>query len=747
MHPLKYPIQTGVLHFRVTMILMAATALNLLSCQSAHHDLHPASPMAVSPDQSSTLPDKNDLLSFVTANTNWYQKTQTLSNGIISISKRLMISNETGDMAGFTGNAFISSKTLYPTFINPLSTTPSWVTNGGQSDLFANKMESAGDVNGDGYDDVIISAYIRGQNAEQFEGSAQVHLGGPGGLQTATSWYLEGNDYLMSFGSSVSSAGDVNGDGFDDVIVGAYGGGANYIYRGKAMLYYGSSAGLSTTPAWTAISQQDRGYYGWSVASADVNNDGYSDVLIGAPQYDSVGANTGKVEAYYGSASGLPNLPNWKAKSNNGGSLFGYSLSSAGDVNGDGYGDVIIGAHLHDNPALGYNTAGKIFVYHGSATGLEAAPAREIIGTIESQGIGYKVSGAGDVNGDGYSDVLVGVFQYSNGQNNEGAVYLYHGSATGVRPTPARVIEGNEAEALFGWSFAAAGDINSDGFDDVIIGAPKATQGFPSAGKAFIYFGKAAGLQTTPAWTTFGTQNSHQFGNSVAAAGDVNGDGSPDILVGAYLTNVLAGVQRGYAYLFTGGSITLPLKLNSFSYTCSGNNPRLGWQTDQEHNVQSFIIQQSSDGANWNNIGNVTARGNTSHSTDYQFIIPAATTPSQYRLRMVDMDGSFTYSSILVVKNACTDKTFTWNISPNPVSPGKAVQISFTNYPYGSSPVQMALTNSQGQSQALGTVQIPAATTLFVTDAGLPAGLAAGIYTVTLRNTHFKESKRILIRK
>src|SRR5207249_180283 len=140
------------------------------------------------------------------------------------------------------------------------------------------------------------------------------------------------------------------------------------------------------------------------------------------------------------------------------------------------------------------------------------------------------VATAGDVNGDGYSDVIVGAPLYDNGQTDEGRVFVFLGSASGLATSAAWTAESNQASAQFGASVAAAGDVNGDGFGDVMIGAPFFDNGQADEGRVFLYLGSASGLATSPAWTAESNQANAQFGTSVATAGDVNGDGRADVI-------------------------------------------------------------------------------------------------------------------------------------------------------------------------------------------------------------------------
>ncbi len=132
---------------------------------------------------------------------------------------------------------------------------------------------------------------------------------------------------------------------------------------------------------------------------------------------------------------------------NQAGALFGYSVASAGDVNGDGYSDVIVGACFYDN---GQTDEGAAFIYHGSSSGLSTTAASQLEENQASARFGTSVASAGDVNGDGYSDVIVGAYLYDNGQSDEGAAFIYHGSSSGLSTTAASQLEENQASAYFG---------------------------------------------------------------------------------------------------------------------------------------------------------------------------------------------------------------------------------------------------------------------------------------------------------
>ncbi|NTV46319.1 MAG: T9SS type A sorting domain-containing protein, partial [Chlorobiales bacterium] len=476
---------------------------------------------------------------------------------------------------------------------------------------FGWSVSTSGDVNGDGYSDVIVGAY--GSN------NAYVYHGSGSGVSTTANTTLSGSG---SFGWSVSTSGDVNGDGYSDVIVGAYGSNSTYVY-------YGSGSGVSAT-GYTVLSGS--GNFGYSVGTAgDVNGDGYSDVIVGAPYYDNGQIDEGASFVYYGgakdislsastivpggavdnqlgwkvgtagdvngdgysdvivstyfhnvvyvcygSASGVSTTPSWTAS---GIASFGWAAGTAGDVNGDGYSDIIIGEY----------EAGRAYVYYGSASGLLPTPSWTI--TAGSK-FGWGAGTAGDVNGDGYSDVIVGARDY----NSWGAALIYHGSPGGLSSTPATIIYGpaqtgytpdsdGEVTSWFGLPVGCAGDVNKDGFDDVFVGAERydhTASGPINEGAAYVYYGSQTGVQTTGYWMTHPTSLAYNYyGIGLGAAGDVNGDGYADLVVSAYRypnNSAGTGVKKGKLYLYLGSTLGLSQTPESWSPEGSaGSDDFLGY--------------------------------------------------------------------------------------------------------------------------------------------------------------------------
>ncbi len=436
------------------------------------------------------------------------------------------------------------------------------------------RVAAAGDVNGDGYGDVIASSHFYDGGTSD-EGAVFVYHGGAAGI--ADSDPISAATRLLSLqangelGHSVAGAGDVNGDGYADVIAGAQLYDAGQADEGAAFLFLGSASGIGDGDPSTAAAQLESNQVGanlgYSVAGAgDVNGDGYSDVIVGARYYDGPDVDEGAAFVFLGSASGIadgnPATAATRLESNQANAQFGVSVNGAGDVNGDGHADVIVSASYYDAPEF---DEGAAFVFLGSASGIPngnpATAATQLESNQASSVFGCSVASAGDVNGDGYGDVIVGAFQYAAGQTDEGGAFVFLGSASGVAnsniATAATRLQSDQATAEFGHSVAGM-DVNGDGYSDVIAGAFHYDAGQTDEGVAFVFLGSASGIAdgnpATAATQLESDQPNASLGKSVAGAGDVNGDGYADVIVGAWEYDAGGGIRHGAALVFLGSA-------------------------------------------------------------------------------------------------------------------------------------------------------------------------------------------------
>ena len=391
----------------------------------------------------------------------------------------------------------------YPLTIDPLLTTPSWTSS------FGSKVARAGDVDGDGFDDVIVASL----------GTAYVYQGTAQGVSQAPSW-------TSPFGGLIAGAGDVNGDGYDDVLSsGPY-------FGDKPNLYYGSPSGLATTPGWTPQDTPDQPQVQSIASAGDVNGDGYDDIIVGS----SNGFTNPAVRVYLGGAGSAATSPSWTITQADPYTALGYSVASAGDVNGDGFDEVLIGEPLYNvTEPVERLAVGRARLYSGSALGLDQEPSWVTERQVPFGWLGSAVASAGDLNADGYADVVVGGI---NGfrTTEPGIVQVYLGSSSGPGVVPALEVTGDGFLTHLGTSVAPAGDVNGDGFDDFLAGEPDYdhSETEESVGRTYVFKGKANGVEAGPTWQVQGEHPFQGIGISVASAGDVNGDGFGDVLVGSF---------------------------------------------------------------------------------------------------------------------------------------------------------------------------------------------------------------------
>lgn len=539
----------------------------------------------------------------------------------------------------------------YPVTIDPLNHAPAWTDSGNgllfpllndlaTPVLFGTSVSAAGDVNNDTYDDIIVGAPafvdIINVGAGTFNvatvGAAFVYFGSSGGTSATPSEVLQPTSQAGAlFGYSVSNAGDLNNDGFADIVVGAPGDhtdltiglGTVSVAVGRIYVYYGSVAFdgvVNTEPAVslnTSLTQADLGgllalvpsnpLYGFSVSTAgNVNGDNFADIVVGSPAFARLlplpVTFGGRVDIYHGSGSGISATPTNTITGDLAGGLFGFSVSTAGNVNNDAYSDIIAGAPA--SAGLIPASVGSAYIFHGSGTGITATTVSGANTTLSGTAglltqtlFGFSVSEAGDVNADGFGDVIIGepmaAEQLSGQLAAIGKAHIYYGSASGIQtggetqltsprsPGILGLIQGN---LLYGYSVSTAGDVNCDGKADVIVGEPGGTGislgsgllGLVStnslSGKAYIYYGRATtGPLNSPSWIfqeTGSLSVANLIGASVSNAGDVNNDGNDDFIIGApngtlnlagSLTNVVGSVidtvltnSIGSAYGFTG---------------------------------------------------------------------------------------------------------------------------------------------------------------------------------------------------
>jgi hypothetical protein len=414
-------------------------------------------------------------------------------------------------------------------------------------DQLGTSVELVGDLNGDGYSDIVVGVPGYDGAGGQNSGRAYLFYGGSGTPNAGVDFLWEGDDTSDSFGQAVNGAGDVNGDGYEDVIIGAPNAdNGSQSFAGKAYLYLGGSTGPSATPATVLTGLASGDAFGWSVSSAgDIDRDGFGDVIVGAP-FQTVKGVPGAGCAYvrYGTSTGLhPTRKATLCGSQEWGN-YGWSVAT-GDFNRDGFSDVAIGEPFSTYGGRAYT--GHVDVFLGRPVGISTSPVRSLYGTLANHYYGVSMSGAGDVNGDRYSDLIIGGYGYANGQADEGQIEVRYGHPSlGVNSVTR--IEGNVVGGAFGRSVDSAGDVNGDGRGDIIVGA----SGTGPGGTVFVYHGASGGVSSSPAWSASGGQTGEFFGDSVSSAGDMDGDGYSDVVVGSPSYDYSTSSGSGQVSFFAG---------------------------------------------------------------------------------------------------------------------------------------------------------------------------------------------------
>jgi FG-GAP repeat/Tryptophan-rich Synechocystis species C-terminal domain len=552
-------------------------------------------------------------------------------------------------------------------------------------DYSGRSLSSAGDINGDGIDDLIIGSTGADSNGYSNSGQSYVVFGSRSGFSASLnlSELNGGNGFKINgiaagdnSGRSLSSAGDINGDGIDDLIIGSTGADSNgYSNSGRSYVVFGSRNGFSAnlnlstlkgTNGFLISGITDDDNSGGSVSGAgDINGDGIDDLIIGADRANPHGSNSGQSYVVYGNAApeldlnGTNLIPGFKINGIAAYDYSGFSVSSAGDINGDGIGDLLIGARFADPNG---NDSGQSYVVFGRRSGfgvnlnlsdLNGTNGFKISGVGADDRSGGSVSSAGDINGDGIDDLIIGANRADPNGPDSGQSYVVFGKLSGfsanlnlatLNSTNGFKINGIAAGHRSGSSVSSAGDINGDGIDDLIIGAPYTDpNNLNSSGQSYVVFGSRSGFGTnlnlsnldgTNGFRINGIVAGDNSGTAVSSAGDINGDGIDDLLIGAPPADS-TGNNSGQSYVVFGSrstfgssinlsnlSITSGFKLNGITYDRSGSSVSsagdingdgiddliIGASNSSPHGIysgKSYVVFGSRSGFNFNTSLNI----------------------------------------------------------------------------------------------------------------------------------------------
>ncbi|MEH2324089.1 MAG: hypothetical protein V7K32_11035 [Nostoc sp.] len=557
--------------------------------------------------------------------------------------------------------------------LSNLNGTNGFAINGINPDDRSGKVTSAGDINGDGLEDLIIGADGADPNGDS---SGQTYVVFGSKKSFAAQFYLSTLNGTSGFAinginagdlsGNVSSAGDINGDGIDDLIIGADGASPNGITSGQSYVVFGSKKSfaaqfnlstLNGTSGFAINGINPNDSLGTSVSSAgDINGDGIDDLIIGASFASPNGSSSGQSYVVFGSKKSFAAQFNLTTlNGTNGFAINGINpddssgnVSSAGDINGDGIDDLIIGAPF----ASAKDFSGQSYVVFGSKKSfaaqlnlstLNGTNGFAINGINPEDRSGYSVSSAKDINGDGIDDLIIGApFADPNGDNS-GQTYVVFGSKKSfaaqfnlstLNGTNGFVINGiNKDDGLLGDSVSSAGDINGDGIDDLIIGTNGADPNGTSSGQSYVVFGSKEGfgaklnlstLNSTSGFAINGINPDDRSGYSVSSAKDINGDGIDDLIIGAPFADP-NDITSGQSYVVFGNRAPVldlngnsqgidfstsfrgaPLSIIDSKFTLSDNNTTLAGATITITN----LLNGAGESLNATVIGNITATYN-----------------------------------------------------------------------------------------------------------------------------------------
>lgn len=441
---------------------------------------------------------------------------------------------------------------------------------------------AVGDFDNDGYLDLAVGSPEEDLGSAVNAGYVTIHYGGSGGLGASSHGWSQSsidgtsNETGDKLGYALT-VGDFDGDGYDDLFMGLpYEDQGSTVDAGRVAVKYGGPSGLpasADSSSWSQNSLAGNGadtgdLLGFAVAAGDFDGDGYDDVAIGSPE-DNVGSatGTGKVIIMYGSSTGLSS-GNSEAMNQNGitgmtnesGDDFGFALA-AGDYNGDGKDDLAIGVPRESRNGL--DRVGQIAIKNGHSSGLKAGGSSRfghpfILATDKDTDFLGEELASGDIDGDGIDDLIVGVPAKDVGSGssedwNAGIVGVAYGGSSGlVNNADTRVLTSAVAgiSVQSGVNFGgavSAGDLDGDGYDDVVVGVPRYSG---SQGRIAVFFGNSTGtLATNTQWFSEvcmgGSAVDDQYFASVLAVGDFDGDGDSELAAGdpnhTVSSNALAG--------------------------------------------------------------------------------------------------------------------------------------------------------------------------------------------------------------
>ncbi len=366
-------------------------------------------------------------------------------------------------------------------------------------------------------------------------GGGPAPLDGPRAVASASMGrtVLEAELEDSGYGSVIAGVGDLNGDGYDDVAIGAPLWGDDLVYRaGRVYVHLGGPDGLDELPNRILSGMVSEDRMGMAIAGVgDINGDGRDDLAIGVPYADTDGVtDAGQVQIYLGTETGVAAAPVHVLKGTWSSEWLGFSISNVGDLDNNGAPDVVVGAPGYEGQR------GRTHLFLNTESALPELATQIVEGTTGGEYFGHQVAILEDIQGDGIPDLAVASpYRSSDTASQCGQVFVYPGSGSGVAAEVVTPISaGLYSSERLGWTIVSAGDLDQDGFGDLIAAAPDHTRaGISSVGRVAFFRGSTLGLVEDETLDIVGWTGGEQLGWSMALAEDPEGDGVPRLLVGA----------------------------------------------------------------------------------------------------------------------------------------------------------------------------------------------------------------------
>ena len=396
---------------------------------------------------------------------------------------------------------------------------------------FGDGISRLGDVNGDGYADFAVNvsrAAVPGGGI----GEVRVYFGSSAGISREPSQILRPPRPERGFGAA-SAGGDLNRDGYSDVIVlGLPPTGTNGVAL-SLWVYRGSARGL-VAPTEPAFQDAPGSGPGGFAVIGDVTGDGFPELALGLPPAND---GTGEVMVFFGNASCRWSHPDQRLRPDQPGEYFGCFGQHPSDFDRDGHADLVVGS-IHYRGSDRDNGRAQLFLGSPRGLGTNAVwtatfpfVARPGIDESDEQYFGNAIAPVGDVNRDGFPDVVVTAPFAEQNDRNEGIAFGYYGMPKGLAPGVGWTIQANRPHAVLGLMAEPAGDVNGDGYADLMLGSPDFENGQLREGMVAVFLGSARGLPSEPDWTLESDRTHARLGQFGAGVGDVNRDGFDDLVI------------------------------------------------------------------------------------------------------------------------------------------------------------------------------------------------------------------------